>query len=133
MAIFAAMAVPRYANALGHYRAECAARRIAADLALARAKAKAASSTQGVTFNAAAGTYTLSSLRDLDHPAAPYTVNLTAEPYHVEIAYADFGGAPQAQFDMYGNPLFGGKVTVRTGDYERTVEVVKLDGSITVQ
>ena len=132
IAIFAAMAVPRYANAVGRYRAECAARRIVADLALARAKAKAASSTQGVTFNAVAGTYTLSGLRDLDRPAAPYTVDLSAEPYHVKIAYADFGGVPQAQFDMYGNPLFDGKVTVRTGDYEQTVQVARADGTISL-
>jgi len=133
IAIAAAVAVPRYASSVGRYRAEFAAKRVAADLNLARARAKAASSTRNVTFNTAAGTYTLAGLRDLDHSADPYTVNLAGAPYYVTIAYADFGGAPQAEFDMYGGVLWGGTVKVRTGDFERTVKLVKADGTITVQ
>src|SRR3954451_23186913 len=49
--IAAAVAVPRYASSVGRYRAEFAAKRVAADLNLARARAKAASSTRNVTFN----------------------------------------------------------------------------------
>jgi prepilin-type N-terminal cleavage/methylation domain-containing protein len=133
ISIAAAVAVPRYASSVGRYRAESAARRIAADLNLARAKAKAASSTRNVSFNTTTGTYTLAGLRDIDHAAAPYTVNLAGAPYYVTIAYADFGGAPQVQFDMYGGVLWGGTVKVRTGDFERTVTLVKADGTITVQ
>ena len=133
ISIVAAVAVPRYANSVGRYRAEAAARRVAADLNLARAKAKSASSTRNVTFNMAAGMYTLSGIKNLDHSTDPYTVNLAGAPYYVNITYADFGGVPQAQFDMYGTALWGGTVKVRTGDYERTVSLVKSDGSITVQ
>lgn len=133
ISIMAAVALPRYANSLGRYRAESAARRVAADLNLARAKAKSASSTRNITFNMAAGMYTLSGVRDMDRSADPYTVNLAGAPYYVSITYADFGGAPQAQFDMYGTALWGGTVKVRTGDYERTVSLLKSDGSITVQ
>jgi prepilin-type N-terminal cleavage/methylation domain-containing protein len=131
--ILAALAVPRYAESVGRYRAEAAARRVAADLALAQAKARAASAAQSVTFNATAGTYTVSSARNLDHPKSIYTVNLGGEPYRVTIGYADFGGTPQAQFDMFGAPTFGGKVTVYAGAYARTVSLVKEDGSVTVQ
>ena len=42
IAIIAAVAVPRYASSVGRYRAESAARRVAADLTLAQAKARAA-------------------------------------------------------------------------------------------
>jgi type II secretory pathway pseudopilin PulG len=133
ISIVSAVAVPRYANSVGRYRADSAARRVAADLNLARAKAKSASATRNVTFNTAAGMYTLSGVRDLDHSANPYTVNLAGAPYYVKITFADFGGVPQAQFDMYGTALWGGTVKVRTGDYERTVSLVKADGSITVQ
>ena len=133
MAIVAALAVPRYASSVGRYRAEAAARRIAADLALAAAKAKAVSAGQSVTFNAMAGTYTVSGVRNLDHPGSLYTVDLAGDPYRVTIGHADFGGAPQAQFDMFGMPQWGGTVLVRAGDYSRTVQLLKADGSVTVQ
>lgn len=133
MAIVAALAVPRYANSVGRYRAEAAARRVAADLTLARAKARAASADQSVTFNTTTGMYTVSGMRSLDHAAAPYTVNLAAAPYNVTIGYADFGGAPQATFDMYGTAQWSGKVTVYAGSYARTVQLTKEDGSVTVQ
>ena len=133
ISIIAAVAVPRYANSVGRYRADAAARRIAADLALAQAKARAASSGQSVTFNTIAGTYTVSGARNLDHPTLPYTVDLGRDPYRVTIGYADFGGAPQAQFDMFGTPAFGGQVTVYAGSFSRTVLLVKEDGSVGVQ
>ena len=132
MTIIAAMAVPRYASSVGRYRADAAARRIAADLGLARAKARANSSPRSVTFNAAAGTYTISGVRHLDRSTEPYTVNLTDAPYYVLLAFADFGGLPQAQFDMYGVSLWDGTVMVKSGDYERTVKLKRDDGSITV-
>jgi len=133
IAIIAAVAVPRYANSVGRYRAEAAARRVAADLTLAQAKARAASSGQSVTFNTTAGTYTVSGARNLDHPRSLYTVDLGGDPYRVTIGYADFGGVPQAQFDMFGSPAWGGRVTVYAGQFARTVSLVKEDGSVTVQ
>jgi prepilin-type N-terminal cleavage/methylation domain-containing protein len=132
MGIIAAVAVPRYANSVGRYRAESAARRVAADLTLAQAKARAASSVQFVNFNKAAGSYTIAGVADLDHPKSLYTVNLAGEPYHVTIGYADFGGTPQAQFDMFGNAAFGGSVTVNSGSYSSTVLLIKQDGTVSV-
>ena len=133
MAIVAAVAMPRYASSVGRYRADAAARRVAADLTLAQAKAKASSAGQSVTFNAAAGTYTVTGVRNLDHPGSVYTVDLAGDPYRVTIGYADFGGAPQAQFNMFGTPQWGGTVVVRAGDHSRTVRLVKEDASVTVQ
>ena len=60
------MALPRYGRSVGRYRAECAARRIASDLALAKATAKATSSDRSVTFNTVADSYTLAQVRHLD-------------------------------------------------------------------
>ena len=131
--IVAAMAVPRYVGSMARYRAQSAARRVVADLALARAKARASSSPQSVTFSPAAGSYTVSGVRDLDRRGGVYTVNLSRSPYNVSIDYADFGGAPQAQFNMYGEPAWGGTVVVRAGDFGCTVTLAKSDGSVTVQ
>ena len=133
IAIVAAMAMPRYGRSVARYRAECAARRVAADLSLARASAKAGSTDRVVTFNTVAGSYTLAGVRHLDHSASPYTVTLSDAPYHAQLYYADFGGAPQAQFDMYGAPRWGGKVIVRVGEFEETVALSRDDGSATVQ
>jgi prepilin-type N-terminal cleavage/methylation domain-containing protein len=133
MGILTAIAVPRYARSIASYRAEAAARRVGADLMLAKAKARAASSPRTVTFNASAGTYTISGLRHLDNSTAPYTVDLRAAPYHATIEYADFGGSPQAQFDMYGTLAWDGKVVVRAGERAWTVSLARLDGSPTVE
>ena len=133
IAIVAAVAMPRYGRSVARYRAECAARRVAADLALARSSARAASAERVVTFNTVAGSYTLAAVRHLDHGSQPYTVALSGAPYHAELYYADFGGAPQASFDMWGAPRWGGKVVVRVGEFEQTVALGRDDGSITVQ
>lgn len=132
IAIIAAIAMPKYGNSVARYRAQCAARRVAADLLLARSNARSASAERVVTFNTVAGSYTLSGMRHLDHASQPYTVTLVDAPYHATLYYADFGGAPQAQFDMYGSPKWGGKVIVRVGDYEQTVDLSRDDGSVTV-
>jgi prepilin-type N-terminal cleavage/methylation domain-containing protein len=133
IAIVAAMAMPRYGRSVGRYRAECAARRIAADLSLAMATAKAASAERSVTFNTVAGSYTLADVRHLNHGVTPYTVTIGDAPYHAALYYADFGGAPQATFDMYGAPKWSGKVIVRVGEFEKTVALNRDDGMITVQ
>jgi prepilin-type N-terminal cleavage/methylation domain-containing protein len=134
IAIVAAMAMPRYGRSVARYRAECAAKRVAADLALARSTAKAVSETRVVTFNTVAGSYTLAGVKNLDHhKAQPYTVALSDAPYNAQLYYADFGGAPQAEFDMYGAAKWGGKVIVRVGEFEQTVALSRDDGSVTVQ
>ena len=133
ISIVAAMAVPRYGQSVARYRAQCAARRVAADLALARSAAKAAGEERAVTFNTVAGSYTVSGVRHLDHALQPYTVTLSDSPYHANLYYADFGGAPQAQFDMYGAAKWSGKVIVRVGEFEQTVAMSRDDGSVTVQ
>ena len=132
IAIVAAMAMPRYGRSVARYRADCAARRVAADLALARAGAKASSADRVVTFNTVAGSYTLAGVRHLDHAASPYTVALSDAPYPAQLHYADFGGAPQAQFDMYGAAKWGGQVIVRVGEFQRVVALSRDDGSVTV-
>src|SRR6185369_10725096 len=58
IAIIAAMAMPKYGRSVARYRAQCAARRVAADLMFARSAAKSASAERVVTFNAVAGSYT---------------------------------------------------------------------------
>jgi prepilin-type N-terminal cleavage/methylation domain-containing protein len=133
IAIIAAMAMPKYGQSVARYRAQCAARRVAADLMFARSAAKAASADRVVTFNTVAGSYTLAGVRHLDHASAPYTVDLSDAPYHAVLDFADFGGAPQAVFDMYGAPKWSGKVIVHVGEFQQTVALNRDDASVTVQ
>ncbi|HZN65564.1 MAG TPA: type II secretion system protein [Tepidisphaeraceae bacterium] len=131
ISVAAGIAIPRYGNSVGRYRAECAAKRVVADLALARAGAKAIAAKRVVSFNTVANGYTVSNQRHLDDAKRPYTVNLGDGPYHATLHYADFGGVPQAEFDMYGNAVFGGKVVVRVGDHERVIDVPAGGGEVT--
>jgi prepilin-type N-terminal cleavage/methylation domain-containing protein len=132
IAIIAAMGMPKYGRSVARYRAECAARRVAADLTLARSTAKASGAGRVVTFNTVARSYTISGMRHLDHALQPYTVTLSDAPYHATLDYANFGGAPQAQFDMYGGAKWAGKVVVRCGEFENSVYLSRDDGSVTV-
>ncbi len=135
MAIFGAMAMPRYAGAIGHYRVDAAAKRIAADIALARGQAMTSSVSQGVAFNASAETYTLANMPSLDNRSANYIVNLAAEPYKVNLVSALFGSGNQATltFDVYGAPDNGGTIIVTYGSAKKTITVDAVNGKVTIQ
>lgn len=122
LSVLAAIAAPRYAGALTHYRADSAARRIATDLDAARATSRAQSTTVTVTFSADG--YTISHVQPFQTAVlGTYTVNLRQDPYGVKGIAADFGGGSSLSFDGYGQTSIGGTVTVRVGHAERVVVV----------
>lgn len=137
VAIFASIAVPRYANFVAQQRADAAAGRIKTDLALARRQARFSSTARTVTFDVGADSYTLVGMEDPDHPAQTYQVNIAAEPYNARITSVDFNGDTQLTFDGYGTPVdtggtpVSGKVTVQAGDYQRVV-TVDVNGRIVI-
>jgi Tfp pilus assembly protein FimT len=138
MALVVAIAAPRYASSVARYRAEAAARRVAADLSLAQTQAKAGSKPQTVTFNTGNATYTAAGLTGPDNRPGGYTVDLSASPYRAVITSANFGGQAQVTFDAYGgvvtNNLFTtGSVVVTAGSMQKTVSVDAGTGKITVQ
>ena len=122
--IVAAVAIPRYADTLHRYRADSAAKRIVADLTLARQQAMSSSSSQTVQFTTpAADSYTLVGMSDLDHSSATYVVDLSASPYNTSINSASFGGDADLIFDGFGIPDSKGSVVVESGGYQVTVTV----------
>jgi len=131
IAIAAAIAVPRHAAAVARYRAENAARRVAADLVRARSLARQTSSDQTVVFDPAADAYTLVGFDDPDHPGRSYTVALSGRPYHATLTGATFGEGAGVTFDGFGAAQVGGTVTVAVGDYTWTVSVNGESGEIT--
>src|SRR3954469_21071709 len=77
IAILGGIAAPRYSRAISHYRAEMAARRVAADLNLASARARQQSTSQQVAISG--NTYQIVGMADMEKPSTTYSVDLTTE------------------------------------------------------
>ncbi len=133
IAIIAAIATPRYANALTRYRAEAAARRVVADFALARQTAKSTSSSRTVQFDVADDSYLIPNVRELNTTGTMYGVQLQDPPYQAQIVSVDLGGDWEITFDGFGIPDSGGSVIVQTGDYQYTVVVDPETGAAEIQ
>lgn len=123
VSVLAAVAAPKFADTLHRTRAESAAKRIKADLGLARQNAISRTSTQTVQFTPATDDYTLPGMADLDHSSQTYSVDLAAAPYNVVLVSATLGGDSDVQFDQYGQPDSGGTITVESGAFKKTVTV----------
>jgi Tfp pilus assembly protein FimT len=132
VAIFAALAAPRYGRASARYRADLAARRIAADLCLARSCAKVASAPRTVSFSVTTKQYQLLNVPAPDGMAGDYTVVLSSDPYRANLVSTSFSNA-QVIFNGWGLPDNGGIVVVSAGSEQRTVVVEASTGRVSIQ
>lgn len=132
MGIIAAVAVPTYLTALARYRSSNAARRIVADLELARREAGMASASRTVTFSSAGESYTLADVADLNRAGAVYSVSLDDDPYYVDIVSVDLGGDEEVVFDGFGQADSGGTIVVRSGGVDNTIVIDAATGLATV-
>ncbi|MCA9069583.1 MAG: GspH/FimT family protein [Planctomycetaceae bacterium] len=123
MGIFAAVAIPRFADSMHHYRTETAADKVRADLNYARKLAVARSTDVTVEFDTVADNYTLVGIGHPDRVGQSYVVQLNQNPYQSDLASASFGGGSTIVFDAFGTPDNGGTVTVQAGAYSQTVTV----------
>jgi len=112
LGMIAAVAVPRYANAITRGRVEAAARRITTDLALAQRTAKFTGKSRKVAFDPFLDKYYMPSIRDPDHFSEAYQVFLGDEPYNTAMISADFNGDGDLIFDGHGVPDSGGTVII---------------------
>ena len=132
MAMVSAIAVPRYANSVARYRADSAARRVAADLALAQNHASTAGRPQSVVF--VSRSYQMPGMSHLDGKSyGDYTVDLGRDPYEVSRVAAEFGGDATVKFDLYGTPDTGGSVVVEVGDVRRVVVLSPESGRVVIK
>jgi prepilin-type N-terminal cleavage/methylation domain-containing protein len=131
--VMSAMAVPRYARAQQRYRADAAAQRLLADLAMARSRANTTSASQTVLFTVATSQYQMPGVPDLRNQGVNYTVRLGDAPYQATLLSADFGGAAQVTFDGYGVPNSGGTLVIKAGDFERTILLNANSGKAALQ
>ena len=133
MAVFAAMAAPRYTDALHRYRADAAARRVAADLTMAQSKARSLATSRSVVFNVSGKSYQVPNEADLNLSGSAYTVNLGTTPYYVAIGTVSFNGNASVTFNGYGVPDNAGSVQVTAGSVVRTISIDSASGIVTVQ
>lgn len=132
VATLSAIALPRYTGALLRHRLETAARRIAADFALARHQAERSGVDQQMLFDVSGDTYELPGIGHLNDPTVDYSVDLREAPYRARLVSADFGGSQAVTFDGYGVPDSGGTIVVAVGASEMTVKVIAADGHVIV-
>lgn len=132
VSIMTAIAAPRYANATSRYRAEMAARKVAADLALAQSRARIQSAAQTVRFDTVAQSYTLPTMVDADHPASTYMVDLTQPPYRATVTLG-LNSATAIVFNGYGMPDCGGRIVLQSGGATKVVTVDASTGGIQIQ
>ena len=131
-ALVSAIAVPRYANSVARYRADAAAKRVAADLALAQNYASTAGRVQSVVF--VSRSYQMPGMPHLDGKSyGDYTVDLGVDPYGVTRVAAEFGGDATVKYDIYGTPDTGGSVVIEVGDARRVVVLSPDSGRVTIR
>ena len=133
IAALSAIVVPRYSGALARYRAESAARRIAADLEYARAQADSQSASQQIIFDVAANSYQLTGLSGLDHPSLPYFVDLSDDLAGATLVAVDFGGDSTVVFNGYGVPDSGGTIAIKVGSVQETIALDPYTGKVSLQ
>ena len=129
----AAIGIPRYGASAARYRADLIARRLVADLRLARGHAQATSASQSVEFDVDLNQYTLPNLDPLDPHRADYTVKPAEQPYNATLTAAVFGTDDIVIFNGWGIPDDGGSVTFQCASEERTVVLDSLTGEAAVQ
>jgi len=151
VAVLAGIAVPRFGRASGRYRADLAARRVAADLAYLQSAARRSSGLKRAAFDSAANQYTLGGIADMDQPSQFYTVNLSDSRYGADLASASFQNTngyvstTAISFDMWGRPQCGdppgnpmapltsGSIVVQVGAESRTITVDPTTGRASIQ
>ena len=133
LATLGAIAAPRYATALDRYHADAMARRIVADLELARATARNTSSSVTVTFDPGLNTYVMTGVDSPDHPGNNATLVLSDAPYRSELVATGLGGDKEIVFDGFGIPDMGGVVLIQCGAESRMINVDDGTGVASVQ
>ncbi|HEY7088404.1 MAG TPA: GspH/FimT family pseudopilin [Tepidisphaeraceae bacterium] len=133
MGVIAAIALPRYGNALNRYRVDAAARRIAADLTMAQSRARTLSTSRSVIFSVSGNNYQIPGEADLNHPGSGYRVNLSDKPYSVRLKVASFSGAPSVTFNGFGVPNGAGSIQISSRGFVRTITLDANGGVVSIQ
>ena len=130
IAAISAIALPHWAAAMADQQMNTALTRITRDLALAQSRANYGSTSVTVSFSPSTNSYQIVGMPDPDRPSQTYTVNRSADPYHVILSSASFGGSTSLAFDGYGTPLAGGTIVISQGNNSKTLSVDASSGKV---
>ena len=139
MGIFAAVAAPTYLDSLVFHRVELAARRLKADLELARQTARLKSTAQTVAFTNSG--YTLDPVvKALDNPNESYSVDLSTPPFELTAVTANFNSTTSLTFDGFGRPSSDGAplssdgtIVLAAKNHQCTVTVHAASGQVSIE
>jgi Tfp pilus assembly protein FimT len=138
--IFAAIAIPKYADSQLRYRTEVTANRIAQDLSLAQSRARLTNANCSLSISIASDSYTVSGLKSLDKPSENYVVSLGQAPFQCDVQFLATEASPTAslsnlaiQFNRFGMPDQGGIITVGCGGYSKTITLESISGRVKIQ
>lgn len=123
--VLAALAAPRFANASSHRRVESAAARVIADLRYAQQRARATSDNVSLNFRGG-NSYTLAD----KNTKVLQTVDLSAEPFGVQIAAEIDRAETSLTFNGFGQPDAGAKFILSSGSHTATVTVDPMTGEV---
>ncbi len=132
VAILSGIAAPRYAYSMSRYRSEAAARRLAADLALARSTAQQTSTSVVVTFDTLNNAYTMGGVQSMSKTSTTYSVSFASSAYRSSFATIPFTNN-QLTFNQYGAADQSGQIVVQSGGVQHTVTVEATTGKVVVQ
>lgn len=124
LGILAGVAAPKYAAAIGGVHLQTNAKRLAADLRRARARAVQSASRVTVELQPAAGTYESTQLDDPDRPDQPLSETLGAGGYKITMVRSGFGGLDEVAFEWRGDPVATGSIALSHGGRTYTVTVL---------
>jgi len=133
VAVFSAIAVPRFSQSTDRYRVDAAAGRIEADFQLARTRARITSSTLTIVFDIDRDQYSIAGLADLNQSGSSYTVELGNGQYEADLISAVFTEGAQISFNGYGVPGGAGTVVLTVGNQQRTISIAAETGEVTIQ
>jgi type II secretion system protein H len=140
--ILAAVAAPKLSNSIRQQSVNAAAKKIAADLELARRTAKSSGASIAVQFDVAMNQYTLLTVKDINHPVIQNVTQLSKTGYAATLTSAAFNGTnSKLTFDLYGQPFAGsplapltaGSVVIKAGNVQRTIAVNPTTGKAQIQ
>lgn len=130
ISVTAAVAIPRISSAGSRYSVDAAVQQLLADVNITAAVANSASQTRSIVFDASTETYELVGQPSPSNPAQDHTVNLSLEPFNVNMLGVSLG---DNQLDISGHGLLleTGQLTLAVGRDAR--RLVFTSGSSTVQ
>ncbi|WP_428388264.1 GspH/FimT family pseudopilin [Mucisphaera sp.] len=131
-AVLSAIALPRFNNSLDRYRLELAAQRIATDLDYARTYARHASQSIKVNFDINTDRLAAPTLPVPDGRNLRYQLDLSEEPFAVDLTGSDFSGQPSVTFNGHGLPDSPGTIKLSHGGRVVTLTLDANTGRITL-